>query len=56
MKAGDDVIYVPSPALYGHGIVDQVLTNGQLMVSFHDSREQFDPHELELVTDQKAAA
>lgn len=50
MKPGDWVVYQPKPELYGRGVIDEVLKNGRIVVSFTDCREEFDALELELVT------
>jgi hypothetical protein len=52
MEPGDSVVYLDSVDLYGVGTIEQVLSNGRLVVSFDDcldqALEQFSPHELEL--------
>lgn len=49
MKAGDRVVYVRDPLLFGVGEVDSVRADGRLWVVWSDgSREVHDAHEFEL--------
>lgn len=49
MKAGDTIVYVPDPCLFGLGTVERTLPNGMIVCRFDDGQEEtFSPHELEL--------
>lgn len=50
MRLGSWVVYLPDPALYGRGMIDEIKPNGRIVVSFTDCREEFAARELELVT------
>jgi hypothetical protein len=50
MKAGDHVVYLADPTLYGVGTIERTLPGGRIVVRFEDvdGEEQFAPEELEL--------
>jgi hypothetical protein len=50
MRAGDNVIYLPDPLLYGTGIIERTLPNGRIVARFQDGQDEtFHPQELELL-------
>lgn len=52
MRAGDLVIYLPDPDLYGVGMIREITANGMIVVDFSDEPRPaiFSAHELELHT------
>lgn len=50
MKAGDHVVFLAEPELYGLGVIRGVLADGRLAVEFDGQVDHFGPFELELAS------